>query len=67
MEETKKKTDLSGGVKILMAVKTAHGKERGTSGVMPCPNCRGTVEYSIAKSNGHVHARCTLCDVWIME
>lgn len=28
------------------------------SGVTKCPNCRGDLHFSVARCNGHVHARC---------
>ena len=38
------------------------------SGAIPCPSCAtGTVKYSRAHSNGHVHARCSTegCASWM--
>jgi len=39
------------------------GKDRkawGTHGTMPCPACKiGTVHWLRARSNGHLHARCS--------
>lgn len=45
-----------------------HGKERGVQGEMPCPNaCGGTLRYSIAGVNGHIHGRCSTegCAAWM--
>ena len=45
-----------------------HGKARGLAGDMPCPNaCGGTLHYSIARSNGHIHAGCSTagCCAWM--
>ena len=42
--------------------KDAKGR-RGISGKLPCPVCTtGTLHYSIAGCNGHVHAKCTTPD-----
>lgn len=30
-----------------------------TSGEIACPSCPGRLFFSVARSNGHVHARCT--------
>lgn len=41
---------------------------RGTTGTIPCPVCRtGTVQFSRAAYNGHIHARCTtaMCVQWM--
>jgi hypothetical protein len=38
------------------------------SGTIPCPTCKtGTLGYSRARSNGHVHARCSTegCHAWM--
>jgi hypothetical protein len=40
----------------------------GEEGTIPCPVCKtGTINYSIAKINGHVWARCSTkdCVCWI--
>lgn len=42
--------------------------QNGASGTLPCPACKtGTLHYSVAGSNGHVHARCTTpgCANWM--
>lgn len=36
----------------------AKGK-RGVSGSIVCPACGGTLRYSIAGSNGHIHGACS--------
>jgi hypothetical protein len=49
------------------AVEHAGGK-RGVRGSLPCPVCTtGTLHYSIAGINGHVHGRCTTegCVLWM--
>lgn len=38
------------------------------AGTIPCPNCEGgTLHYSRAALNGHIHARCTTegCAAWM--
>jgi hypothetical protein len=44
------------------------GKSPGVGGEIPCPVCTtGTLRYSRAMSNGHVHARCSTdgCVAWM--
>lgn len=36
----------------------AQGGKRGGSGTVECPRCGGSLRYSQAASNGHVHAVC---------
>jgi hypothetical protein len=48
----------------------AAGLGRGNGGVgkMPCPTgCGGTLQYSVASVNGHMHARCSTdkCVSWM--
>lgn len=50
------------------AIRAKHGKARGLVGDMPCPTgCGGTLRYSIASYNGHVHGRCSTddCASWM--
>ena len=45
-----------------------HGRQRGIRDEMACPVCTtGTLRYSIAKLNGHIHAACTTdgCVRWM--
>lgn len=52
----------------LKAIREKHGKRRGLRDAMPCPTgCGGTLHYSIAGSNGHVHGVCTTekCARWM--
>lgn len=37
------------------------------SGVIDCPNCGNKLHFSVARSNGHVHAHCEtrLCVSWM--
>jgi ssDNA-binding Zn-finger/Zn-ribbon topoisomerase 1 len=36
------------------------GKQRGIVGEIECPVCdQGKLRYSVARSNGHIHAACT--------
>ena len=39
----------------------------GASGEIPCPICGGTLRFSRAGYNGHIHARCTTenCVAWM--
>jgi hypothetical protein len=39
----------------------------GSSGSIPCPNCAGTLQFSRAGYNGHIHARCSSedCVAWM--
>ncbi|TXH09875.1 MAG: hypothetical protein E6R04_06965 [Spirochaetes bacterium] len=39
----------------------------GASGSIPCPNCDGTLRFSRAGYNGHIHAGCTTpnCCAWM--
>lgn len=43
-------------------------KGNGGAGNATCPNCQGTLSYSVASYNGHVHCRCSTegC-VWWMQ
>jgi hypothetical protein len=44
----------------LAAIKGIVGKRRGVSDTIDCPNgCGGRMSYSVARSNGHVMARCS--------
>ncbi len=52
----------------LKAIHDKHGKARGVVDSMPCPTgCGGTLQYSIASYNGHVHGRCSTdnCATWM--
>lgn len=44
-----------------------HGKQRGVKGGIECPACGGTLFYSIASYNGHIHAYCRTegCVSWM--
>ena len=46
---------------------TGAGKGKGAQGSIPCPCCGGTLRYSVASYNGHVHAACsnTECVRWM--
>lgn len=42
-----------------------HGLKKGNGGAgsVPCPACKtGTLHYSVAGYNGHMHGRCTTAD-----
>lgn len=50
------------------AITDVHGKARGYQGKMVCPICeKGTLHYSCASTNGHIHAKCTThkCVTWM--
>jgi hypothetical protein len=49
------------GTAIAAICKEAKGR-KGISGSIKCPCCEGTLKYSIAGSNGHIHARCSTKD-----
>lgn len=46
----------------LAAVVEAIDGKRGVSGTIPCPICGGTLRYSVAKVNGHIHGSCATPD-----
>jgi hypothetical protein len=60
-----RKGDANKGIEVVVAAhedakKRGLGKGRGGSGEFPCPACgTGTVHYSVASVNGHIHAGCT--------
>lgn len=50
------------------AIVAKHGKARGLQGEIACPVCEtGTLRYSIAQLNGHIHAACSTagCVRWM--
>lgn len=50
------------------AIVKAEGKKRGVSGSVPCPICAtGSLHYSIASLNGHIHGQCSTdgCVSWM--
>jgi hypothetical protein len=61
------------GVKVRHAAKEdakakGFGKGHGGTGSLPCPaECGGTLHYSVASYNGHMHGRCTTagCASWM--
>lgn len=45
------------------AVLKHSGGKRGVAGSIPCTKCKtGTLHYSIAACNGHIHGRCTTAE-----
>lgn len=42
----------------ITAIREAVGGKRGLGGSIPCPTCSKPLHYSIARLNGHIHARC---------
>lgn len=53
------KTAIESIGKARSAIVAKHGKNRGVAGEMPCPVDGGTLRYSIASLNGHIHAACS--------
>jgi|SRR6267154_1394007 len=64
------------GDRMMIACAAAHSdatskglkKGAGGSSSMPCPlKCGGTLQYSVASYNGHMHARCDTegCTSWM--
>ena len=61
--------------RCMKALSTAHDdakakglkKGAGGTGECPCPICKGTIRYSVASYNGHMHAACTTpnCVSWM--
>ena len=52
----------------LKAITEKHGTARGVVDVMSCPTgCGGTLRYSIASYNGHIHGQCSTkgCATWM--
>jgi hypothetical protein len=52
----------------MKAIREKHGKARGLVADMPCPTgCGGTLRYSIAGYNGHIHGQCSTdgCARWM--
>jgi hypothetical protein len=52
----------------MKAIREKHGKARGLQDSMACPTgCGGTLHYSIANYNGHVHGQCSTkdCASWM--
>ncbi len=43
------------------------GRGHGGEGVLVCPLCQGSLVYSVASYNGHIHARCRTegCVSWM--
>lgn len=72
-EEVKaKEEEWESGFRKTMAARKAitdHiGYAKGVSGTIPCPVCTtGTLSYTRAASNGHIHARCSTegCVAWM--
>jgi len=45
-----------------------HARKTGQNyGTLDCLECDGKLSYSIAESNGHLHANCNGCDIGFME
>jgi len=48
---------------VIPAIQKAADGKRGVGGTMPCPVCKtGTLGWSVAGYNGHIHARCSTAD-----
>lgn len=54
-------------LKARAAIVEATGGKRGLRGAIACPNCGGTLSYSVAGSNGHIWAACSTkeCASWM--
>lgn len=53
---------------IRKAIIAEHERTGANAGTITCPACNaGTVSWSRARSNGHVHARCSTpdCAAWM--
>lgn len=48
--------------KAMVAIDEEHKRSKTWGGRIKCPNCDGTLAWSKARSNGHVHARCSTPD-----
>lgn len=46
----------------LKVIREATKRKRGVRGTIPCPSCSKPLHYSVAASNGHVHAKCETPD-----
>lgn len=44
--------------KAMAAIMEAADGKRGVGGQVTCPNCSKPLHYSIARVNGHIHAKC---------
>lgn len=71
-ELRKREEEITASLKRMGVIRKAIVKAVAETGVrggaMPCPACEtGTVHYSQAASNGHVHARCSTpnCAAWM--
>jgi hypothetical protein len=42
----------------IIAIREATNGNRGLSGNIPCPTCSKPLHYSVARVNGHIHAKC---------
>lgn len=66
-DETPNANKFSGAIQAMILIKKKEGNNRGVSGEVPCPECGKPFQYSIAKSNGHIHARCSGCGLAFMQ
>jgi hypothetical protein len=59
--------DFIGHMSIARRAITDATGNKGGAGAVPCPKCGGTLRYSQAASNKHVHARCETagCLAWM--
>lgn len=68
-EKTKTKPKISAvenGLEAIRLIREKEGKKRGVTGEVPCPACSKPFRYSIASYNGHIHGRCTGCELSFM-
>lgn len=47
-------------------IKEHYQKTKQLQGKLPC-ECGGELNYTVAKSNGHIWAKCTKCDIRFNE
>lgn len=56
VKEQQKQMWESGAIAIQLIAKIQ--KEEGSSGSIECPKCSGSVNWTRASRNGHIHAEC---------
>lgn len=54
-------------VKVMMLVKKHFSDTGERQGKIECPCGKGSVNFSVAEINNHVHANCEACDINFME
>lgn len=53
-------------IKAMVDIRKETKGKRGITGVIPCPKCGGTLNFTVSSYNGHVHGRCQTegCLAW---